>query len=879
MSTSERVLTALPVIGVVGAVIAGIWWTNQDVRREPVAETPGVVQEAWKRPDRANPCYRLVGATPAERVDRCLAATGVPILGKEMQGNLDSLAKQGKTLVIGKGTVTTETVPFTPALRDLLLGSDEAAAAKALKDQGVRTVLVTRDLAGALDRDALVLSRLAQHDFLEWFNLRDVTADTLLYTVRDSPARMPLSTGTDLLTSLRARLAGGPTPPMGWQPESVQLIGTMRLQGQTLVTRYAAVTEKDGRGKATLDAALAELAAAMRREWARTVETRGLGALETRLPELRVEIHVVTERANIEPRSRYQIFDLWEVGIDGVIFKAADGATDQRFSYLPGSEAVVRNLHTADDFLQYASKEGGWRDRRPWEDTSTQLDLVRTQHFMERDPGGGTGAVRLFRGMPEVPMEHVTDQNVQSMLISGGEWWVNNQFADGSFEYKYWPDQNRQSEDYNEVRHLLGVRDLADAWRYRNDDRYLAAARRGMDFMLRYKVDDTDPVGGDTFQYKGETVKMQHPPPGTMLFRYPKPGEGGDPVNQKLGTVAVAVLGWVAYADATGSHEFDAQIRKMGKFTLAMLEETGRFAPYYVPENHPYAKERNDIVPGEAALALGKIAEYFDEPEWVASYPKFVDFYKPWFEERANRKVEGGRWPVETYTNQDRLDLVQFGPWSVMAAAQYYDITKDARAAEFGLQVADWMIDNYQWTTERSPWPDYVGGYYKMPEELPAMQTFCYSEGTAAAYRLANLYAPERAAKYEKSTREAIRFLEVMQYDDLDAYAFAKGEKIRGGIKYEMAQPKIRIDYVGHGLSTLSQFLDNRRDDPNATFVVADPKDVTRDWDHPSTPEELALQLHGTPLPVPRTGARPVQEAAVAPTLQAPSHQGTDDEE
>jgi hypothetical protein len=108
------------------------------------------------------------------------------------------------------------------------------------------------------------------------------------------------------------------------------------------------------------------------------------------------------------------------------------------------------------------------------------------------------------------------------------------------------------------------------------------------------------------------------------------------------------------------------------------------------------------------------------------------------------------------------------------------------------------------------------------------MQTFCYSEGTAAAYTLASRFDPERAKKYEVSTREAIRFLEVMQFDDLDSYSFARPEKIRGGIKYTMNENKVRIDYVGHAMSTLSQWLDARAADPTVTTDFWDPADLTR---------------------------------------------------
>src|SRR5262245_32543478 len=101
-----------------------------------------------------------------------------------------------------------------------------------------------------------------------------------------------------------------------------------------------------------------------------------------------------------------------------------------------------------------------------------------------------------------------------------------------------------------------------------------------------------------------------------------------------------------------------------------------------------------------------------------------------------------------------------------------------------------------------------------MPTELPALQSFCYSEGTAPQCALATRSAPDRADRYAGATKEAIRFLEVMQYDDLDSYFVARPDKVRGGIKYTMNEDKIRIDYVGHGLSTLSQWLEARKADP-----------------------------------------------------------------
>ena len=48
-------------------------------------------------------------------------------------------------------------------------------------------------------------------------------------------------------------------------------------------------------------------------------------------------------------------------------------------------------------------------------------------------------------------------------------------------------------------------------------------------------------------------------------------------------------------------------------------------------------------------LALGMVAEYFDEPEWIEAYDTFLKYYTPWFRKRAERKVPTGRWPHDTY--------------------------------------------------------------------------------------------------------------------------------------------------------------------------------------------------------------------------------------
>ena len=778
------------------AVVAGAVWlvAGNDDDPESTAAEPTTA------------CRKLAGS-PAERLSACLDELDDVALSSDATADLDDVVDDpsGRVLVAGDGIdaeVDQVLLGDAEDLHDVLLDDDEAAAAEALAADGIDAFVVHHDLASALDRDDAVVSRLAYHEFLEWFELRWVTTDGLVYSVRSEPAGVSDQVGQELLTGLRARLEGSDViPSQSWQPEAVRLIGSMRLSGQTLAMRHSVGQE--------IETVLDDLADKLGRRWQREVETLGLGPLEERLDDVRLEVHVVTERADVDPRDADDLFQLWEMGIDGATLTEELDDGTERFGYMPGSEATPRAITDLETFFDVVAGEFGWPDARPWERDAVRLTLIRDDHFMERVPGGGE-VVRMMRGNPVVEMDEITDESIRQMLVAGGDWWLANQHPDGSFVYKYWPESNRISNDYNEIRHLLGPRDLLDTWRYRRDPAYIDGARRAMDWLLQYEITPDDPPH----------PSLPHPAEGEVLYRYPLQVVNGEVPNQKLGTVAVALMGWVKWAQATGSHEEDDRIRAMAEYTLSQAEEDGRFDPYNVDPRHAYADAVNDIVPGEAALALGMVAEYFGEDEWIEFFPKFLDYYEPWFRERAEKTRPYGRWPRGTYTNQTRLELVQFGPWAVMASRLHYELTGDERSASFGLEIADWLIDNYQWDSERSPWPDYVGGYYKIPEELPAMQAFVYGEATAAAYRIALQYEPERKDKYDTATRETLRFLRVMQYDEVNSYFGPRPEFLLGGVRYAMNHGKVRTDYVGHALSTLSQYLDARAMDPDVETPV-----------------------------------------------------------
>ncbi|MEE2787288.1 MAG: hypothetical protein VX589_08110 [Myxococcota bacterium] len=670
-----------------------------------------------------------------------------------------------------------------PEVKKALLGTDEETAANIIYSKGVRTLIVHYGVAENTDVGKRVLSRLYHHDYLTRFQLMRVAKNAFLYRVRKSSVKFDAELATRCLRYLRDRLAGKKPTIEDERSETGQwtFVASIRGQGRELAVAFG----QDKKLAKSLD----EVAKDLERYHRRRKEYFGFPPLKDHLADLRIEIQRVTERAYLEPRDDQFIAQFWELGIDGTLMLTKNR---KKRAVLPGSAAYTRALNRPEKFLKDAAKEGRMPSKRPWREKGSWLEMFRTIHYTELP---GSGIRKLYRGFKEVPLSDVTVKAVKNAVVSAGEWYLSNLRPDGSVVYKFWPESNRYTDENNIVRHALSTWNLVQAYELDPRPEFLEAAKKTLGFTERHRVEENSPEFGDM-----------------VYYRYKD--------NVKLGTAVITILGLIDMAKATDSKEYDDLLVKLGNFTKFMAQDSGKFLGYHVPKGHAYHGKTNDIVPGEAALALIRLAEYFDDNAWIASLDKYWAYYMRLFRKRAASRNINVAWPWYVYDNTTRLALVQMGPWTVMAANAYHRRTGNKEVAAFGLEVARWMIDTYQWTSERSPWPDYVGGYFKLREELPAMQTFCYAEGTAAAYQLALRYAPEQVAYFEKSTREAMRLGLAMQYTDLDTYGFSRPNQVMGGIRYALNETKVRIDYVHHALSSMYLYYQGALVDPNLPASV-----------------------------------------------------------
>lgn len=774
---------------------------------------PGVVREGDQ--------LRVMAEGRAERVDKALEIAPSVKLHSELvelfeKGEFKVLVDAPEGIKNMPASVTVSPLFDDPAIKEAAWGTEEAELHKLVVEQGADFVVVRWDILASVDRGRWVASRLYHDDFREYFQLVAVDENVRVYRPIEAPMSYPPQLASLTADQIRARLRGEKIYPLDVKTEDGRkwnLVATARLPGARELATGMCMRD-------TYADCVVELANDLEREHRRYQEWYGGPKIGEQSEELIIEVHRVTERALILTDDRDKIESLWEMGIDGAIIIDTG---DDKAAIIPGSVAYTRSYREADRMLRHGAQEFKMSSLRPWRESDGTLEKIRTIEYQEL-PGGYL--VPLFRGVPPVPMEVVDLPALEESVVMGGEWYLRNlhpndqplRYAPGQVTYKMWPSENRYSDEYNLVRHTLATWNLVQAWQMAPErTEFLDGATRALDWTLTWQKSETlDDGTVITFieypQYDAQGRKMLVGDPSTP----PAPVAEMNPnSNRKLGSIVVGMMGIIDLSRAKDTHEYDELLEEMGNFVLHMQDDDGRFRPYYVPPTHPYAKERNDIVPGEAALALVMLYEYTGDEKWIEPIPRYFEFYEGWWDVRETQKSTVSAWPAYQYNNQTRLDLVQFGPWSVMAANAYNRATGSEEGVDFALRVSDWMIDSYQWTEENAPWPDYVGGYYKMEGELPAMQAFCYAEGTAAAYQLATRVRPDQAAKHEVATRESMRFALQMQYDQLQIYPFSRGDEVYGGTRYAMNETKVRIDYVHHSLSAVYQYVLGARVDPN----------------------------------------------------------------
>ena len=191
------------------------------------------------------------GETPDER--RSNALNGISsekisfeaseVLEDMLGDSPDALASDAPTKLKGiDAKYTVSDLLADEVVRVALNGTDEAAAAKLVRDAGIKVFILHSDAAASFDRNNQVLNRLYRHDHLEYFQLLRVGDGLLYYTIRPSPAMFPPKLAYAAIEYLKHRMSGeriAPFPDVE-SPDGVwTLAAVLRDQGEELSVAFA----------------------------------------------------------------------------------------------------------------------------------------------------------------------------------------------------------------------------------------------------------------------------------------------------------------------------------------------------------------------------------------------------------------------------------------------------------------------------------------------------------------------------------------------------------------------------------------------------------------------------------------------------------------
>ena len=534
------------------------------------------------------------------------------------------------------------------------------------------------------------------------------------------------------------------------------------------------------------------------------------------------------------------------------------GRPDVR-SYL---ERLARKFDLNGDGRENAD-DGALLDSSP----DLRVERFRTFHYREMTPGGEVR--RLERGFVPVGEEALTRQGLRDAVALASRWLVESQRPDGLYEYKYYPARDvfyrefhgsgeDEEESHNIVRHALACYSMFMVARELEDEAAWDSASRALEIVL-----DNTVIGPGWYRDPRRRAQLPESrrracsassacdgpevctdgfcrlPFGTPVRSGPgvhrvAPGEVWEshdgyrrPMRPdmmyvrwkdvgKMGAAAATVMALAEMIEGRPEllERYRPYLEGFAAFFLFMQRPDGSFNHYFTaPGDVRYYSTETTIYPGEILFALSRIYRLTGDETVRTSFERGHEHYARWYRSEVAQTNPDG-----TYSERRRNDLVAFVPWMSMADNDMHRQTGARELADLGIEASEWIARRYQWDDERTYFSAYLGSYYRVWWEQPAMHGIVYTEGTAAAFDLARRAGDhERAELQRRSTLIGCRFaIQQTIRPGIDDH-FLPGERARirsvGGVRFSLTVPDLRTDYTYHALSALVQTLRYFRDE------------------------------------------------------------------
>jgi hypothetical protein len=342
----------------------------------------------------------------------------------------------------------------------------------------------------------------------------------------------------------------------------------------------------------------------------------------------------------------------------------------------------------------------------------------------------------------------------------GAQWLARNVRSTGKYNYVYEPTRNRLDNDqYNPVRHAGVTYSLYEAYRAFGDPQIRTAADRGAAFLVEYSPMVEE--GRRAYIFAGRS---------------------------KLGAQALALVALVERRRATGDLAYDAYIRELAEWLMSMElpEEPGRyFQSYSAIANERLLTPNSDYYPGEALLALVRLAQDFPEGPYLEYAHRAAEYLV---------HVRDG--DVPTLPAVPREDQ-----WLAMALSELYLLIPDpAYARVVNMQAASMLANQYTPADQN----DWALGASRLRNPVNYTSTATKAEALIAAWRLADARGDvESESRLANGARRTAQFLMRVQYTEESAASFPDPSRLIGAWAQDAVMPYVRMDFVQHNVSAL----------------------------------------------------------------------------
>lgn len=349
------------------------------------------------------------------------------------------------------------------------------------------------------------------------------------------------------------------------------------------------------------------------------------------------------------------------------------------------------------------------------------------------------------------PRQDVTLARLMAAARAGGDYLIRMQRADGSFHYYYNAAGDRfEKRTYNIVRHAGTAFSLLDLYSNTRDIRYLDAARRAVRFL---------------------ETRFRRVPGGDAVYVLDYDGKA------KLGANGLALVAMGRLIELDPKSTARAKARRLANLILLLQRRDGSFHTRYRLRETDPPGIASLYYPGEAMLGLVRLYGLTHDARLLRAARRGADFL---------------------IASQRAMHALPPDAWLMQALEALYNVGREKRYADHALALASSMLAA-QYTDEDPE--GYAGGFGPGPPRVtPAASR---AEGLVAAYRIARLTGDPRAPSIGAALKASARFQLTRQFTAENSSSLPNPARARGGFYEGLTEPRIRIDFVQHNISSL----------------------------------------------------------------------------